>query len=160
MPLCVCGDVGADMKSFWDFKSYLHEQTDERVIEFDLDEKSKEEVLAFLARYDIEYVEGEDGIIYVAGDDDEKEEEPLEEASAVRKIVIRKGRKKIIFKCGPGKKKVGRTCMVRKSSELVKMKRRAIKSARKSRSKAGRANRLRKRSNIKRSTMGLNRRKR
>lgn len=159
MPPSVCGDVGAEMKSFWDFKSYLKEQTDDGVIEFVLDDKTKEEVIAFLAKYDIEYVEGEDGIIYVAGDDDEKEE-PLDEASATRKIVIRKGRKKIIFKCGPGKKKVGKTCIVRKSSELMRMKRRAIKSARKSRSKRSQSNRLRKRSNTKRSTMGLNRRKR
>lgn len=141
-------------------KQYLSEQLTEQVITFELDGKSETEVRDFLDSMGLSYTL-EDGIFYVEDEGDEEEKEELEEASAKRKIVIRKGAKKIIFKCGPGKKKVGKmTCVVRKSSELMKMKRRAIRSAKKSRSKRSQANRKRKRSNIKRSTMGLNRRKR
>lgn len=141
-------------------KQYLSERLTEQVITFELDGKSEKEVRDFLDFMELSYT-FDDGIFYVEDEGDEEEKEELEEASAKRKIVIRKGAKKIIFKCGPGKKKVGKmTCVVRKSSELIKMKRRAIRSAKKSRSKRSQANRKRKRSNVKRSMMGLNRRKR
>ena len=151
------GDVGAEMKSYWDFRHYLKEETKEQTIEFDLDGKSDEDIKAFLDSHGIAY-EYEDGYFYI--DDAEDEEEDLQEASAKRKVVIRKGMKKIIFKCGAGKKKVGRNCIVRKSSELAKIKRRAKRTALKSKSKRSGAARKRKRSNKRRSTMGLNRRKR
>jgi hypothetical protein len=157
MLLSVYGDVGADMKSYWDFRHYLKEETEEQTIEFDLDGKSDEDIKAFLDSQGIAY-EYEDGYFYI--DDAEDEEEDLQEASAKRKVVIRKGMKKIIFKCGAGKKKVGRNCIVRKSSELAKIKRRAKRTALKSKSKRSGAARKRKRSNKRRSTMGLNRRKR
>jgi len=156
MPLSVYGDVGADMKSYWDFRHYLKEETKEQTIEFDLDGKSDEDIKAFLDSQGIAY-EYEDGYFYI--DDSEHDEEGLQEASAQRKVVIRKGMKKIIFKCGAGKKKVGRNCIVRKSSELAKLKRRAKRTALKSKSKRSGAARKRKRSNKKRSTMGLKRRK-
>lgn len=155
MPLSVYGAVGARMKSYWDFRNYLKEETEEQTIEFDLDGKSEEEIKAFLDSQGISY-EYEDGYFYI----DDAEDEDLQEASAKRKVVIRKGMKKIIFKCGAGKKKVGRSCVVRKGSELSKIKRRAKRSAMKSRSKRIGASRKRKRSNKKRSTMGLNKRKR
>lgn len=144
------------MKSYWEMKRYLKEETEEQTIEFDLDGKSEEEIKAFLDSQGIQYTM-EDGYFYI---DDADTEDDLQEASAKRKIVIRKGMKKIIFKCGPGKKKVGRNCMIRKSSELAKIKRRARRSAIKSKSKRGAASRKRTRSNKRRSTMGLNRKKR
>lgn len=157
MPLFVCGDVGADMKSYWQMKAYLQEQLSEETIMFDLEGKTEEEIRDFLETMGIDY-SVEDGIFYV---EDDEEEEEIQEESARRKIVIRKGRKKIIFKCGPGKKKVGKmTCAVRKSSDLMKMKLRAKRSARKSKTKRTAANRKRKVSNTRRSTMGLNRNKR
>ena len=67
----------------------------------------------------------------------------LSEGVAKRKIVIRGGKRKIIFRCKPGEKKISRRCVRRKSSELQKMRRRARRAARKSKSKRGRA--LRKR---------------
>jgi hypothetical protein len=67
----------------------------------------------------------------------------LDEGVAQRKIVIRGGKRKIIFRCKPGEKKINRRCVRRKSSDLAKMKRRAVRSARKSKSKRGRT--LRKR---------------
>lgn len=155
MLLFVYGDVGADMKSYWDFRHYLKEKTEEQTIEFDLDGKSDEEIRAFLDSQGIAY-EYEDGYFYI----DDAEDDDLQEASAQRKVVIRKGMKKIIFKCGAGKKKVGRNCIVRKSSELAKMKRRAKRTALKSKSKRSGAARKRKRSNKRRSTMGLNKKKR
>jgi hypothetical protein len=148
------------MKSYWEMKRYLQEETEEQTIEFDLDGKSIEDIKAFLDSHGIPY-KVEDGYFYVDGEEEESEEDDMQEATAKRKIVIRMGRKRIIFKCPPGKKKVGKmTCVVRKSSDLMKMKLRAKRSARKSKSKRTSANRKRTRSNIRRSTMGLNRRKR
>jgi len=68
----------------------------------------------------------------------------LTEASAQRKIVIRAGRRRVIFKCPPGYKRIKRTCRKRPSSELAKLKRRARKAARKSRGKRARAIKRRK----------------
>jgi len=67
----------------------------------------------------------------------------LDEGSVQRKIVVRNGKRKVIFRCKPGEKKIQRRCVRRKSSELSKMRRRARRAARKSKSKRGRA--LRKR---------------
>jgi hypothetical protein len=145
-------------------KTLSEKKSDEQVLEFDLEGKALYEITAFLRREGIEYTV-DDGVIWVADDMDEDldmpEGESLQEASARRKIVIRKGKKRIIFKCPPGKKKVGvRTCIVRKSSDLMKMKRRAKRGARKARTKKSRSIRLRKRSNIRRKSMGLNKRRR
>jgi len=71
-------------------------------------------------------------------------EESLNEGIAKRKQVVRKGKRRIIFKCKPGEKKVRRSCVKRNTTELSKMKRRAKRSARKARSKRSRANRRRK----------------
>jgi len=59
----------------------------------------------------------------------------LLEGPAKRKMVIRGGKRKIIFKCGPGQMKVGRSCRRRPAGLLNKMKRRAKITARKSRKK-------------------------
>ena len=68
----------------------------------------------------------------------------LTEASAKRKVVIRGGRRKVIFKCPPGYKRVKRNCIRRPSSELSRLRRRARKAARKSKGKRARAMRRRK----------------
>lgn len=71
-------------------------------------------------------------------------EDHLNEGVAKRKQVVRKGKRRVIFKCKPGEKKVRRSCVKRSTSELSKMKRRAKRSARKAKSKRSRANRRRK----------------
>jgi len=79
----------------------------------------------------------------------------LNEGTAERKVVIRGGKRKIIFKCKPGEKKIGpRRCVRRKSSELAKMRRRARRAARKSKNKRGRALRKRRISLRRRKTLG------
>ncbi len=78
----------------------------------------------------------------------------LDEGVAQRKIVIRNGKRKVIFRCKPGEKKIGRRCARRKSSELAKMRRRARRAARKSKSKRGRALRKRRISLRRRKTIG------
>jgi hypothetical protein len=80
----------------------------------------------------------------------------LDEGMAKRKIVIRGGKRKIIFRCKPGEKKIKRRCVRRKSSELAKMRRRARRAARKSKSKRGRALRKRRISLRRRKTIGGN----
>ena len=126
----------------------------EAVIQYDLDGKSLDDVVAFLDNQDIDYCV-KDGIVFVSDDEEEETEEELEEAAARRKIVIRKGRKKIIFKCAPGKMKVGRSCMVWKMSQRIKLSKAHRIGARKAKSKKSRSSRLRKRSNLKRSALGL-----
>lgn len=78
----------------------------------------------------------------------------LDEGVAQRKIVVRGGKRKVIFRCKPGEKKIGRRCARRKSSELAKMRRRARRAARKSKSKRGRALRKRRISLRRRKTLG------
>jgi len=91
----------------------------------------------------------------------EVETEMLGEAAAKRKIVIRKGKKRIIFKCGPGMMKRGpRVCVRRPTSQLRKIKLRSKRSARKARSKRNVAKRRRKVSMRKRLSFGLRPRKR
>lgn len=78
----------------------------------------------------------------------------LDEGVAQRKIVIRGGKRKVIFRCKPGEKKIGRRCARRKSSDLAKMRRRARRAARKSKAKRGRALRKRRLSLRRRKTIG------
>jgi hypothetical protein len=78
----------------------------------------------------------------------------LDEGVAKRKVVIRGGKRKVIFRCKPGEKKIQRRCVRRKSSELAKMRRRARRAARKSKSKRGRALRKRRISLRRRKTIG------
>lgn len=68
----------------------------------------------------------------------------ISEGSAKRKIVIRKGKRKIIFQCEPGQKKLGRRCVKRPQKEITKLKRRAKRAARKSKAKRKSAIRKRK----------------
>lgn len=80
----------------------------------------------------------------------------LQEGVAKRAIVVRKGKRKVIFKCKPGEKKIGRRCARRKAAELNKMKRSAKRAARKAKSKKSRAKRLRKFSLKRRETLVKN----
>jgi hypothetical protein len=68
----------------------------------------------------------------------------LMEGIAKRKMVVRKGKRKVLFRCKPGEKKVGRQCRRIPSSQLTKLKRRARLAARKARTKRVRAQRRRK----------------
>ena len=69
----------------------------------------------------------------------------LSEAAAKRKVVVRRGKRSVIYKCMPGQHKVSRTrCAKTSSAALMKMKRRAKRSARKSKRKRSQANRRRK----------------
>ena len=68
----------------------------------------------------------------------------LQEGIAKRKVVVRKGKRKVLFRCRPGEKKIGKTCRRMPSSQLNKLKRRAKRSARKARTKRMRAQRRRK----------------
>jgi hypothetical protein len=70
--------------------------------------------------------------------------ETLDEAAPVRKLVVRGGKRKVIFKCPPGQKKIKRRCIRRPAAELARVRRGARKAARKARSKRTRANRRRK----------------
>ena len=115
----------------------------------------QEEVLFFLDENNFDYhiIEGE---LFVSDSMDELIEELVEyelfnptasvilEGSAKRKIVVRKGKRKVIFQCPPGQKKIGRRCAKRASKDLLKIKRRAKRAARKARRKRSQANRKRK----------------
>jgi len=78
----------------------------------------------------------------------------LMEGIAKRKVVVRGGKRKVLFRCKPGEKKIGkRQCRRIPSSQLMKLKRKAKRSARKARTKRMRAQRrrnisLRRRRNI------------
>jgi hypothetical protein len=54
------------------------------------------------------------------------------------------GRRKIVFRCPPGQKKIKRRCVRRPAAELARVKRGARKAARKAKGKKSRANRRRK----------------
>lgn len=115
-----------------------------------------EDVLLFLDENDFDYEITDDGVL--VGDEMDELVEELEEyellntasgsfileASAKRKVVVRKGKRKILFQCSPGQKKIGRRCVKRSSRDLMKMKRRARRAARKARRKRSQANRRRK----------------
>ncbi len=112
------------------------------------------DVRGILEENDFEFHETSDGI-HVTDSFDELVEEFEEydfivssatqilEGSAKRKIVVRRGRRKVIFQCPPGQKKVGRRCIKRSSKDLMKIKRRARRAARKARKSRGRAARRR-----------------
>ena len=156
------------------------ELTETRII-LDMPNFSREEVVEYLEDNGVEWEEGEDGVITfldpveeaditVETDDEaddeieesfEIENEMLNEAAAKRKIVVRKGKKRIIFKCGPGMMKKGaRVCVRRPGSQLRKLKMRSKRSARKARSKRNVSKRRRKISMRKRLSFGLRPRKR
>jgi len=118
----------------------------------------QQDVVLFLEENSFDY-SIEDGIISVTDPLEELIEELLDydfpsvihgvvdltEGVAKRKVVVRKGKRKVIFKCAPGQKKIGkRRCVKRPSRELFKMKRRAKRSARKAKKKRLQANRKRK----------------
>jgi hypothetical protein len=77
------------------------------------------------------------------------EELQLLSEAAKRKIVVRGGKKKIVFKCPKGMKlakRGSRTCKKMSGGERIKLSRRSRRSARKARSKRARALRKRKKS--------------
>lgn len=158
------------------FEEFDAELTEEKIV-LDMPNFSYEDVVEYLEDNGVEWEE-KDGIIYILDpveeaditveveEDEEIEEEfeiesqMLNEVAAKRKIVVRKGKKRIIFKCAPGFKKKGpRTCVKRAASQLRKMKLTAKRSARKSRGKKASARRKRKLSLRKRLTFGLRPRK-
>jgi hypothetical protein len=159
------------------FEEFDAELTEEKIV-LDMPNFSYEDVVDYLEQEGIEWEE-KDGVIYILDPVEEaeitveveEEEEELDEefevesqmlneVAAKRKIVVRKGKKRIIFKCAPGfKKKGARTCVRRPVSQLRKMKLTAKRTARKSRGKRSQAKRKRKLSLRKRLTFGLRPRK-
>ena len=158
------------------FEEFDAELTEEQIV-LDMPSLSYEDVVDYLDENEVEWEE-KDGVIYILDaveeaeisiEDDDSEEieesvdieaEMLNEVAAKRKIVVRKGRKKILFKCAPGFKKKGpRTCVKRATGQLRKMKLTAKRSARKARGKRSQAKRKRKLSLRKRLTFGLRPRK-
>jgi len=159
------------------FEEFDAELTEEKIV-LDMPNFSYEDVVDYLEQEGIEWEE-QDGVIYILDPVEEaeitveveEEEEELDEefevesqmlneVAAKRKIVVRKGKKRIIFKCAPGfKKKGARTCVRRPVSQLRKMKLTAKRTARKSRGKRSQAKRKRKLSLRKRLTFGLRPRK-
>jgi hypothetical protein len=158
------------------FEEFDAELTEEQIV-LDMPSLSYEDVVDYLDENEVEWEE-KDGVIYILDaveeaeisiEDDDSEEieesvdieaEMLNEVAAKRKIVVRKGRKKILFKCAPGFKKKGpRSCVRRATGQLRKMKLTAKRSARKARGKRSQAKRKRKLSLRKRLTFGLRPRK-
>ena len=158
------------------FEEFDAELTEEQIV-LDMPSLSYEDVVDYLDENEVEWEE-KDGVIYILDaveeaeisiEDDDSEEieesvdieaEMLNEVAAKRKIVVRKGRKKILFKCAPGFKKKGpRTCVKRATGQLRKMKLSAKRAARKARGKRSQAKRKRKLSLRKRLTFGLRPRK-
>jgi len=160
------------------FSEEFDAELTETKIVLDMPNFSREQVIEYLEEEGIEWEEGEDGVISILDpveeaeidveiDEDEEIEESVEvetqminEAAARRKIVVRKGKKRIIFKCGPGMMKKGaRICVRRPGSQLRKLKLRSKRSARKARSKRNVSKRRRKISMRKRLSFGLRPRK-
>lgn len=158
------------------FEEFDAELTEEKIV-LDMPNFSYDDVVDYLEQEGIEWEE-KDGVIYILDpveeaditveveEDEEIEEEfevesqMLNEVAAKRKIVVRKGKKRIIFKCAPGFKKKGpRTCVRRPTSQLRKMKLTAKRASRKARGKRSQAKRKRKMSLRKRLTFGLRVRK-
>jgi hypothetical protein len=158
------------------FEEFDAELTEEQIV-LDMPSLSYEDVVDYLDENEVEWEE-KDGVIYILDaveeaeisiEDDDSEEieesvdieaEMLNEVAAKRKIVVRKGRKKILFKCAPGFKKKGpRSCVRRATGQLRKMKLTAKRAARKARGKRSQAKRKRKLSLRKRLTFGLRPRK-
>ena len=158
------------------FEEFDAELTEEKIV-LDMPNFSYEDVVDYLEQEGLEWEE-KDGVIYILDpveeaditveieEDEEVNEEfeiesqMLNEVAAKRKIVVRKGKKRIIFKCAPGFKKKGpRVCVKRPASQLRKMKLTAKRTARKTRGKRAQAKRKRKLSLRKRLTFGLRPRK-
>jgi hypothetical protein len=158
------------------FEEFDAELTEQKIV-LDMPNFSREDVVDYLEQEGIEWEE-EDGVIYILDpveeaditveveeneeidEEFEVESEMLNEVAAKRKIVVRKGKKRIIFKCAPGFKKKGpRVCVKRPASQLRKMKLTAKRTARKTRGKRAQAKRKRKLSLRKRLTFGLRPRK-
>lgn len=160
------------------FEEFDAELSEDKIV-LDMPNFSHEDIVAYLEENGVEWEE-KDGIIFIldpieeaditvdVGDEDEDEiEEEIEietnminEASATRKIVVRRGKRKIIFKCAPGFMKRGpRTCVKRPATQLRKMKMRSRRAARKARGKKSVARRKRKMSMRKRLSFGIRGRK-
>jgi hypothetical protein len=158
------------------FEEFDAELTEQKIV-LDMPNFSHEDVVDYLEQEGIEWEE-QDGVIYILDpveeaditveveeneeidEEFEVESEMLNEVAAKRKIVVRKGKKRIIFKCAPGFKKKGpRACVKRPASQLRKMKLTAKRTARKTRGKRAQAKRKRKLSLRKRLTFGLRPRK-
>jgi len=158
------------------FEEFDAELTEEKIV-LDMPNFSYEDVVEYLDSEGVEWEE-KDGVIYILDpveeaditvemeEDEEIEEEfevesqMLNEVAAKRKIVVRRGKKRIIFKCAPGfKKKGARACVKRPASQLRKMKLTAKRASRKARGKRAQAGRKRKLSLRKRLTFGLRPRK-
>jgi uncharacterized protein involved in tellurium resistance len=158
------------------FEEFDAELTEEKIV-LDMPNFSHEDVVDYLEQEGIEWEE-KDGVIYILDpveeaeitveveeneeidEEFEVESQMLNEVAAKRKIVVRKGKKRIIFKCAPGfKKKGARVCVKRPASQLRKMKLTAKRTARKTRGKRAQAKRKRKLSLRKRLTFGLRPRK-
>jgi hypothetical protein len=156
------------------FEEFDAELTEEKIV-LDMPNFSYEDVVDYLEENGVEW-EDNDGVIYILDpveeaeitvEHDEEDEENIEESvdiesemlnevAAKRKIVVRKGKKRILFKCAPGFKKKGpRSCVRRPTSQLRKLKFSAKRAARKARSKRSQTKRKRKLSMRKRLTFGL-----
>ncbi len=141
----------------------------EQKLLIDLSNYSSDDIEEYLKSNNVEYTIHNDGTIWITDPVEEAEisiSEELEESFSIsegaarRKIVVRKGKKKILFICGPGMMKRGpRQCVRRPSSSLRKLKFRSRKSARKSKAKRGQSNRRRKISVRKRLSFGIRPRK-
>jgi hypothetical protein len=147
-----------DKNIFRQYQEILEEETliqieeSDSTIIFNCPERLQDSILDFLEEEYFDYIETDTGFIIentsfeeiLETIEEQNFSEFLTEASAKRKIVIRAGRRKVIFKCPPGFKRVKRNCIRRPSSELSRLKRRARKAARKSKGKRARAIRRRK----------------
>lgn len=156
-----------------EFLQSIGGELSEQKLVIDLPNYFAEDIEEYLNANDVEYTIDKNGTIWITDPVEEAEisisdkdlEEsfsitPLTEAAARRKIVVRKGKKRILFMCGQGMMKRGpRQCVRRPASSLRKLKFRSKRSARKSRSKRGQANRKRKISVRKRLTFGIRPRK-
>ncbi len=143
----------------------------EEKIVIDLPEYSFEDITEYLNDNEVEYTTDKNGIIWITDPVEQAEisiseniEESfsisIDEAAAKKKIVVRKGKKKILFMCAPGMMKRGpRQCVRRNATSLRKLKFRSKRSARKSRSKRGQSNRKRRVSVRKRLSFGIRPRK-
>ena len=117
--------VGQEIKEVLEFDEYQFTQVQDNIISVD---GTLDELQETFLQYDLIHTD---------------DIHSLNEGMAKRTLVIRKGQRKVIFKCKPGEKKIGRRCIRRNTAELNKMKRSARKAARKAKSKKSRAKRLR-----------------
>lgn len=145
----------------------------EQKLVIDLPNYTSEDITEYLDSNDVEYTIDKNGTIWIADPIEEAEisilDEDVEdyisvgelsEGAARKKLVVRKGKKRILFVCGPGMMKRGpRQCVRRPASSLRKLKFRSKRSARKSKSKRGQSNRRRKISVRKRLSFGIKPRK-